>query len=302
MKHLISVIVIGASLLGGCQHRPDLARDKFADVHIHYNWDHAEYISPQEVVEILQQHAVDFAVVSGIPADHAQLLAAAAPDWIIPIYSPYYQAGNRLDWFFDADVVTQTRQALASGRYHGIGEVHLVAGVGPRRDNPVFLGLLQLAREFGVPFLIHTDASSPQYMQDICVSNPDIRFQWAHAGGVLRPDQLDTVMQACPNLWVDLSARDPWHYGGLLDKHARLPEDWRNWIIRFQDRIMLGTDPMWNAQQTYRWYEADQGWQHYTQLQHYHHDWLQQLPAAVASKLRLLNARRFYHAQLQRAN
>jgi len=62
----------------------------------------------------------------------------------------------------------------------------------------------------------------------------------------------------------------------------------------FVGSIMAGTDPVWNAHQTYRWYEADEGWFHYTQLNRFHRDWINQLPDAPARLIRLDNARRFF--------
>ena len=70
--------------------------------------------------------------------------------------------------------------------------------------------------------------------------------------------------------------------------------EWKQFIINNQDRIMVGTDPVWNAHQMYRWYEADQGWNHYEQLLQYHHNWITQLPAPVQNKLRLTNAQRYF--------
>ncbi len=287
-------------LLSGCHSVTRPALLPFADVHLHYNWDHDEYFTPAEAVEQLKQHHVVLAAVSSVPSDFALKLADAGRGWIVPFYTPYYHAANRLNWFFDMQVVDKTREALASGRFFGIGEVHLVAGVGPRRDNAVFLGLLKLAQEFEVPMLIHTDAADYRYMLSICRQYPNVRFQWAHAGSVLQPTDLTKLMQACGNVWVDLSARDHWHYGYFLDEQYRLPSDWRDWMIRFQDRIMVGIDPVWNAHQIYRWYEADQGWKHYARLHNYHRNWMQQLPPVVERKLRLTNAQRFYDYAIQK--
>jgi hypothetical protein len=296
------LLLITAAVLVGCQSAKHADLPPFADIHLHYNWDHDEYFSPEQAIEQLKQHNVVMAAVSSVPSDFALKLADAGRGWVVPFYTPYYHAGNRLNWFFDMQVVDKTREALASGRYFGIGEVHLVAGIGPRRDNPVFQGLLQLAQEFKVPMLIHTDASDYRYMLSICQQHPDVRFQWAHAGGILQPEGLSRLMQACPNVWAELSARDHWHYGQFLDEQDRLPADWRDWIIRFQDRIMVGIDPVWNAHQVYRWYEADQGWKHYAQLHNYHRTWMQQLPPEVEQKLRLTNAQRFYDYALQKLN
>ena len=293
----IQVYALLLMLLGiaaGCASVEDPLPPAFADIHLHYNWDHSEYISPSEVVEKLQRNNVILGIVSSVPADFAGRLAAVAPEWILPLYSPYYQAGNRHNWYFDEGVVAAARQALASGQYVGLGEIHLVAGVGPSRDNPVFVGLIELAREFNVPMLLHTDASSYRYLLPICQQNPDLKILWAHAGGILPPSQLTLLLAECDNVWLDLAARDPWHYGGFVDEQGMLDAAWKQFIITNQDRIMVGTDPVWNAHQMYRWYEADQGWNHYEQLLQYHRDWISQLPATVQHKLRLSNAQNYF--------
>ena len=293
----IQVYALLLMLLGiaaGCASVEDPLPPAFADIHLHYNWDHSEYISPSEVVEKLQRNNVILGIVSSVPADFAGRLAAVAPDWILPLYSPYYQAGNRHNWYFDEDVLAAARQALASGQYVGLGEIHLVAGVGPSRDNPVFVGLIELAREFNVPMLLHTDASSYRYLLPICQQNPNLKILWAHAGGILPPSQLTLMLAECDNVWLDLAARDPWHYGGFVDERGMLDAAWKQFIITNQDRIMVGTDPVWNAHQMYRWYEADQGWNHYEQLIQYHRDWISQLPATVQYKLRLSNAQNYF--------
>jgi len=154
--------------------------------------------------------------------------------------------------------------------------------------------LIELAREFNVPMLLHTDASSYRYLLPICQQNPNLKILWAHAGGILPPSQLTLLLAECDNVWLDLAARDPWHYGGFVDEQGMLDAAWKQFIITNQDRIMVGTDPVWNAHQMYRWYEADQGWNHYEQLLQYHRDWITQLPATVQHKLRLSNAQNYF--------
>jgi hypothetical protein len=290
----VTVILVSFGLLTACASHDKTLPPAFADIHLHYNWDHSEYISTQEVLEKLQQNNVVLGVVSSVPSDYAGRLAAAAPEWIVALFSPYYQTGNRHNWFFDEGVVTAARQALANGNYAGLGEIHLVAGLGPRRDNPVFLGLVALAMEYQVPMLLHTDASSYRYLLPICKQYPQLKILWAHAGGILPPSQLTALLAECDNVWLDLAARDPWHYGEFVDEQGMLEMEWKQFIINNQDRIMVGTDPVWNAHQMYRWYEADQGWNHYEQLLQYHHNWISQLPAPVQNKLRLTNAQRYF--------
>lgn len=281
-------------VLAGCGITPQSEQPAFADIHLHYNYTHAEVINVEDTLEILKRNNVVLATVSSEPTDLALRLADAAGDWIIPFATPYYKTGNRLNWYLDKQLVDEIRSRLQTGRFGGIGEVHLTAGIGPARDNPVFTGLLGLAKEFNLPFLIHTDASDYRYFMPICEKYSDIRFIWAHAGGALQPQQLEPLMQACPNVWLDLAARDPDHYGQLADDQGKLLAGWREFIILYQDRIMTGTDPVWNAYQIYRWYEADEGWQHYDDFLHFHRHWLKQLPATVEIKIRLTNAQGFF--------
>jgi len=284
------VLVVG---LAGCA-APESRWPPFADVHLHYNWDHAETITAAEAARMLHERNVVFGVVSSVPSDYARQLVDAGQGQIIALWSPYYRPGNRHDWFFDEEVVKQARIALASGAYAGLGEMHLTAGLGPRRDNPVVQGLLQLAREYRVAVLIHTDASSHRYFLPLCRQYPELRFLWAHAGGILGPDELAPLLEACPNVWLDFAARAPWHYGGFADGDGHLEPAWRAFLLRYQDRIVTGTDPVWNAQQVYKWDEADQGWRYYDRMFEYQHRWLMKLPPAVAEKIRLTNALRLF--------
>lgn len=289
------LILVGSIFLTSCslQSRlPDLP--PFADVHLHFNWDHEELLSAKEAINILKKHNVVLASVSSVPSHYSLKLKEAGGDWIIPLVSPYYHAGNRLNWYYDKNLVSEIRKLIETDNYAGIGEVHLTAGIGPRRDNPVFVGLLDLAKEFKLPFLIHTDAGKHQYFLSICSKYPEVRFLWAHAGGVLGPQQLEPLMQACPNVWLDIAARDPWHYDLFAYDDYSLIDGWHELITKYQDRIVTGTDPVWNAQNMYRWYEADEGWAHYSQLQNFHRNWMKRFPAAIEKKLRLTNVQRFF--------
>ena len=292
MKYFL-LIVFSLVVFTACS-LPKHELPPFADIHLHFNWDHEELLSAKEAVKILEDHNVVLAVVSSVPSHYSLKLKEAGGDWIIPLVTPYYHAGNRLNWYFDKTLVGKIRKLIETGDYAGIGEVHLATGVGQRRDNPVVVGLLELAKEFNLPFLIHTDAGDYRYFLPICKKYPDTRFLWAHAGGVLGPDQLEPLMQACPNVWLDLAARDPWHYDYFSYDDYSLLDGWRELIIKYQDRVMTGTDPVWNAHQIYRWYEADEGWAHYSDFHHFQRRWMKRFPAEVEKKLRLTNAQKFF--------
>ncbi len=57
---------------------------------------------------------------------------------------------------------------------------------------------------------------------------------------------------------------------------------------------MTGTDPVWNAHQMFRWYEAGEGWQHYDRFIAFQRGWVAQLPAALQARVRLHNALEFF--------
>jgi predicted TIM-barrel fold metal-dependent hydrolase len=289
MKRILFVLLVVVSL--------PLKAEPFVDIHTHYNWDQAEVVSPQQVMDILDKYGVTLAVVTSTPSLDALELKRVGGDRIVPFFSPYITGRSRHVWAYDERVLVQARQALSSGKFFGIGETHLYSGLGPRRDNKIFEGLLALAVEFDVPFMIHTEASDYRYFLPICQKHTKVRFLWAHAGSILGPKQVGQLLAQCPNVWVDLSARDPWHYGSLVSENGQLPDDWRQLFQRYPDRFMVGTDPVWNAHQVNRWYEADEGWKHYQKFIDFHRAWLNQLPDELRRKLQYENGLKFLRRQ-----
>jgi len=291
MRRLLAVLLLPCALWVGAA---AAAEPPFADVHLHFNWDHEELIAPEEAVRRLEANNVVLGVVSGVPSERALKLRQAGGDWIIPLFSPYIHHRGRTDWFTDPRVVERARAGLAQGRFFGIGEVHFIAGVGPAWDNEVFQGLLDLAREFDVPVLIHTESSSHAYFEPVCRENPDIRFQWAHAGARLGPKEVGALMAACPNVWAEFSARDPERYGKFAEPDGTLDPAWIELFKRFPERFMTGSDPVWPPGSLYRWDVADSGWDRLGRFLDYHRAWLDRLPPDLARKIRFENAREFY--------
>lgn len=298
LRGLPGAVLAGFLLAGMARAQPA----PVADVHLHFNWDQQEVIAAEEAVERLRANGVGLAVVSGVPASRALLLREAGGPWIIPFFSPYIHHRGRVDWFRDPRVVKRARAALESGRYHGIGEVHFIAGVGPPWDNPVFQGLLELAGEFGVPVQIHTESSSHEYFEPVCRANPEIRFLWAHAGAYLGPEEVGALMAACDNVWTEFSARDPWRYGGFATEDGRLSPEWVEVLQRFPGRFMIGSDPVWPPGSLFRWDVADTGWDRLGQFLDYHRGWLRRLPSDLADRIRWENARAFFADHPARGN
>lgn len=256
-----------------------------ADSHIHYNWDHAEIISPEEVVAKMKKAGLGLAIVSSTPSHLVLELKKHAGDWLIPFFSPYIHELGKKDWYLDDDVISQAEVGLSQGLYAGIGEIHFFAGFPPNPDNKIFLQLMALAKRYDVPALIHVDAGSENFFLNICRQHPAINIQFAHAGGNLSASHIHTILETCPSVWVDLSARDPWRYGGLTGENGLLEKSWHDLILRYPDRFIIGTDPVWRVTRTQSWDLPDDGWDHFEQLLRYHLHWLSDLPDKVQAKI-----------------
>jgi len=151
-----------------------------ADVHLHYNIDQAEVTFTSDALRTLIENNVVFGVVSSKPPVK---LADASDGWIIPFFMPYLEPERKVDWFFDKRVLPAARAALATGRFKGLGEMHLVAGFSPplKHRNEIIDGMLDLAREFDVPASIHAEASSYRYFLPLCLRHPRVRIVWVLA-------------------------------------------------------------------------------------------------------------------------
>ncbi|MAT64392.1 MAG: hypothetical protein CMN57_01950 [Gammaproteobacteria bacterium] len=267
-----------------------------ADIHIHYKWNQKDTTPARKAADILAEHHIELAVVIGTPPALALELAQLAPQRIIPIWSPYRDSGEWSRWAFDQEVPQRAREALASGRYHGIGELHLIGGFTPDWNTPVIRALLELGAEFEVPVMLHTEFSRNDYLLGLCRAHPQTRILWAHAGAILEPAAVDAVLAACPNVWAELSARDPWRYvrHPITAADGALLPEWEALIRRYPDRFMVGSDPVWPVDQLDGWDQDDTGWDEYGRFIDFHRGWIGRLDPALGQKLRLDNARRLF--------
>ena len=269
-----------------------------ADVHIHYNIDQAEVTDTEDALKQLNDNNVLFGVISSKPPAMALELVEAAGGWIIPFYMPYLEPDRKRDWYFDKRVLPASRKALESGRFKGLGELHLIVGYAPTLKKPqeVIDGMLALAKEFDVPVNIHAEASSHLYFLPLCKRHPEVKIQWAHAGSPLPPHEVASLLRVCPNVWVDLSARDHMRYGQMypiIDEKGDLLPEWNKFVIEFQDRIMIGSDPTYLEGES-SWEMANTGWNHVTEVIAFHRRWMDGLPAEIRTKIATENARKFY--------
>ncbi len=280
LTKIFQVLIVSITQLGNVS-----ASEIFADSHIHFNWDQRVETSSQEVVDILKRHNVGLTIVAGTPSELALELREKGGDWIIPFFSPYIHELGKRDWYMDEQVVKNAEQGLKNGQYYGIGEVHFMNGFQPKTDNTIFLQLIKLAEKYDVPMLIHIDSGNEKTFQKLCLANPAISMIFAHAGGNLRPSHIEKILLSCENVWIDFAARDPWRYDGISEEdHTLLPE-WKKLVLKYPDRFITGTDPVWKVTRWSTWDTDDEGWTHYQELYAYHWAWLNDLPEDVRKKI-----------------
>ena len=267
-----------------------------ADIHLHLKWSQLEVTSVAEAMVALQDNGIVLAGVIGTPPELAQRLREADPARVFAWYGPYSEARDWSRWYFDEDLPGRARAAIASGAYRGIGELHLIGGFAPRWDTPVIEALLALSAEYRVPMLVHVEFSRADYLIGLCAQEPRARLLLAHGGAPMPPRELRRALDACPNLWWELSARDPWRYvsSPITDEAGTLRPEWRQLILDYSERLMLGSDPVWPVDQLDRWDEPDTGWQHLARFWKAHEAWLAQIPEPAARAIRLANAQRYF--------
>jgi len=290
-KKIISALIYPLFLLNNA-HLCAESLPPLADVHVHYKWSQTEVTTPQQAVEAMQRNDVVLAVVFGTPPEIVLDVKSSAKLNVIHFFQPYIHPFLKPHWFLNKRAPEAVRNALASGKYKGVGEIHISDGIGPRMDNKNFNSILQIAAEFNAPVNLHTNSSSPRYMRRICRKHAKTRFIWAHAGG-LQAEGVAEVLSQCNNVWVEFSARD--HLKSVsgipvADINGNLAKGWLALFKRHPDKFMIGSDPIWPITEIDSWHSNDTGWQTVDEVYAYHRRWLNTLPAELGNKLRYQNA------------
>ena len=243
-----------------------------ADAHLHYNQSHSDQLDPAQILEILQRNNIELAVVTSIPTSLSLELQKASPEQIIPLLGVYADYDDKQNWHQQTDLIRQVEQALVSGKYKGIGELHLFA---EHRHSPVFMRVVTLATRHRLPLLMHCD---PVVIDTLFEHEPDARVVWAHAGAYPYPALLRDYLARYPNLYIDLSMRNE-----RIAPGNRLDPEWENIFMELPDRFMTGVDTF-----------SPGRWHDYSDYAEQTRDWLEQLPDEIARQIRIENTRRVY--------
>ncbi len=106
----------------------------------------------------------------------------------------------------------------------------------------------QKVAEYDVPVLMHCSLINipelQEQMDEVLSDFPEVTFILAHYGNTLMKginlDVIAALLDKHPNLYTDMS-----HGGGITTYHRYLQQDLetiRNFIIKYQDRILFGSD------------------------------------------------------------
>lgn len=243
------------------------------DAHSHYSLEDSQHFSQSQIIGILDQNKVEKILITGTPNSGTLKLLEFAPERVIAFLSVYRTKADKRDWMHRMQVVDEAKSAIATGRYQGIGELHIFA---KDKKSPVLRGLVDLAVANDLPMLIHADA---EVIDEVFAIQPTVRVLWAHLGTQPEIPLLSEMLAKYPqNLFIDTSVRDK----QLLANGGLAPE-WRQFLMAHQERLLVAIDTFsvnrWN---TYHTVVAD--------IQ----QWLGDLPPEVAQKLANGNAKRFF--------
>jgi hypothetical protein len=241
------------------------------DGHVHYNREAWEGLTPEVAIATLDRVGVVRALVSSTPDDGTLRLWEQAPDRIVPELRPYRSQGDMGTWTKDPSVLAYVTERLQKGIYRGIGEFHLS---GEEVNDPVPRGFVELASRYKILLHCHCDEEA---IRDLANMAKGIRILWAHAGMNTSSQTVMKLLDAHPDLWVELSMRYDVSPGGILDPA------WRDLFLKHPDRFLVGTDTWINSQ-----------WEGLPEILDGFRKWLRQLPPAVAEKIARGNGDRLF--------
>ncbi len=252
---------------------PFAATDPLIDAHLHYTGVDAAERPPEEIIALFDRHQIAAAVVSGQPQWAVEALYRAAPERILPFLSLYRGPADKASWMQDPGLPARLSEALSSGIYRGIGEIHIFA---KDRESPVLAALVDIAAEQDLMLQVHGDAA---VIETIFAQAPEVTVLWAHLGTDPRPQVLAPMLARYPRLFIDTSVRDE----RFVDDQGRLWQQWRRFFIAHQDRVLVGVDTYWTPR-----------WRRFSEVAARIRAWLDQLPPDVAAGLAYGNAARLF--------
>ena len=266
------------------------------DAHLHYNeeaWNGSSGpFPPADALARMQRNGVRAIVGNSRPNEGTRTLAALretreAGVTVVPFVRLYRNRADYTNWFRDETIYDMVQTELArgtpSGPYRGLGEFHLYDSA--NANGPVAKKLIVLAEQRQLAVLAHVDDEAVDLlMAHSPTQGRELRLIWAHTGiGGAPVSRVRALLEQYPLLMGELSYRP-----GLTCADGKLCAEWRELILRFPERFLVGSDTWVN-----------QRWLYYDELMKGYRAWLGDLPPDLARKIAWGNAAGIYGVATQ---
>ena len=245
------------------------------DAHIHYNKAAWVAFDPLYVREVLQRAGVVGGLVGSWPDEGTIRLHSAFPERFLAQLCPYTAIEDRRNWTRLPTIMRFFTERIATGRYKGLGELHILKQA--EADWEIIGKTVALARAHNLFLHIHAGAA---VIERLFAMAPDVRILWAHGGFSEKAARISGLLDTYPKLSVELSLRAPNIFPELSQE---IGADWRALFERHQNRILLGSDTYINL-----------AWATYDEIIGAHRRWLSRLPRDIAEKIAWRNAKTFF--------
>jgi hypothetical protein len=264
-------------VLAGAAQAADYSGPLF-DAHLHYN-DEAQSPHPlPDVLARMQRNSVKAVIANSRPNDGTKALAASALAGeagvkVVPFVRLYRNRADYDNWFRDESIYDMVQAELArgtaAGPFRGLGEFHLYDST--NANGPVARKLMALAEEKKLAVLAHVDdAAIDLLMAHTPSKGRRLHLIWAHTGiGGAPAARVDQLLARYPLLMGELSYRP-----GLTCEGGKLCPEWRELLLKYPTRFMIGSDTWIN-----------QRWLYYDGLMKEYRAWLGELPPEIARKI-----------------
>ena len=248
------------------------------DAHIHYKEPAWDAYPVDSIIELMDRNGVAMGLVSSTPDEGTIMLWEYAPNRIVPELRLYHGNAGSSNWAKAPDMEAYLEERLAAYPHKGIGEFHI------HRldvdDVVLFKKVINMAKERDIYLHVH---SGPEPIRWLYSLDPTAKIIWAHAGLGQRAEAVYALMDEFPALLADTSLREY----AILANGGKLDPEWKEIIMAFQDRLMVGSDTWVNGQ-----------WDDYDQTIAANRRWFSMLPADVAKKIAYQNAERVFDVEV----
>ena len=244
------------------------------DAHMHYKEPAWDRYSVSDIIDLMDRNSVAMGFVSSSPDEGTIMMLAYAPSRVVPALRPYHGEAGSSNWTRFPGMAEYLKGRLERYPHQGIGEFH-IRSIDPS-DAPLLREVIKMAKARDILLHVHSDAAAVRWLYQM---DPEVRILWAHAGLSESPETVDALMSEYPTLLADTALRDFF----ILGRQGALNPEWEAIIMRYQDRLMLGSDTWVTSR-----------WDEYSTTIATMREWLAKLPRDVAEKIAFRNAERIF--------